>query len=139
MPYQFLEDVTRADCAFESSGKTLSELFTSSATAVLDTMANTKTIKPIKTFTITKQEKTVEKLLFEFLEEIIFLKDRDAVVFCDITAHVDEKKLSVTAELRGDSINSELQELHQDIKAVTMHYYTVVKEKTWKARVVLDL
>ncbi|MBI4145847.1 archease [Candidatus Woesearchaeota archaeon] len=138
MPYKFLEDVTTADIAFEATGKTLTELFSAAAQAVIDSMANPLTIKPNITREIHKKETSVEKLLFEFLEELIYLKDKDGMVYHDVKVKVDEKKLEVNATARGDSINPK-QELRQDVKAVTMHYYTVEKKEEWKARIVLDI
>jgi len=140
MPFRFVEDIAIADVAFEATGKDLTELFQSSAQAVIESMANPKTVKPEIVKEIKKKEKDVEKLLFEFLEEIVYLKDKDNMVFHDIKVNVDEKKLEATATLRGDTIQPDKQELHQDVKAVTMHYYLVEKkENIWKTVVVLDI
>ena len=46
MPYKFLEDVAIADVAFVATGKTLEELFESSALAVTNTMV--KNLKSIE-------------------------------------------------------------------------------------------
>jgi len=139
MPYKFLEDVTYADVAFEARGKTLSELFRESALALFESMANTKTVKPAIKKEITLNADTIERLLFEFLEDIIVMKDTDTMVFHDLNVAVDEAKKSVHATIQGDKINQKTQELHQDVKAVTMHYFKVEKQKEWIARVVLDI
>ncbi len=140
MPYKFIEDIAIADVAFEATGKNLTELFQSAAQATIESMANTKTVKAVIVKKIKKKAKTVDKLLFELLEEIVYLKDKDAIVFHDVKVKVDEKKLEATAELTADKIQPEKQELHQDVKAVTMHYYLVEKKKdTWKTVVVLDI
>ncbi|MBW2970149.1 archease [Candidatus Woesearchaeota archaeon] len=139
MPFKFIEDVSLADVAFEATGKNLDELFDSSARAVFETMADPKTIKPKVKKIIKKKAKSIENLLFEFLEEIIYLKDKDAVVFNDVKVKVDEGKIEVVATVMGDKIQLGKQELRQDVKAVTMHYYKVEKNKFWKASVVLDV
>lgn len=139
MAFRFLEDITRADVCFEATGKTLSELFQSAALATISTMANPKSVKPKMEKTIVKKADTVESLLFEFLEEIIYLKDVDGMVFSDVLCAVDEKKLEVQATLHGDKMNPKTQELHQDVKAITMHYYKVEKKKDWKTQIVLDI
>jgi SHS2 domain-containing protein len=139
MPYKFLEDVTYADVAFEARGNTLSELFREAALAVFESMANTQTVKPEITKEITLNADTLERLLFEFLEEIVVIKDIDVMVFHNLEVAVDEGKKSVHATLYGDKINHAEQELHQDVKAVTMHYFKVEKQKEWAARVVLDI
>lgn len=140
MPFTFREDIALADVAFEATGKNLNELFESAAQAVIESMANPKTVKPAIVKEIKKKETDIEKLLFEFLQEIVYLKDADAMVFHDAKVKVDEKKLEVVATLRGDTIKPEEQELHQDVKAVTMHYYLVEKkDDKWKTTVVLDI
>jgi len=140
MPFKFVEDISIADVAFEATGKNLTELFQSAAQAVIESLANPKSIKPEIEKKIKLKEKTVEKLLFNFLEEIVYLKDKDAIVFHDVKVKVDEKKMEATALLTGDDIKPDKQELHQDVKAVTMHYWRVEKKKdTWKAVVVLDI
>lgn len=139
MPYKFLEDVTYADVAFEARGNTLSELFRESALALFESMANTQTVKPEISKEITLSADTIERLLFEFLEDIVVLKDTDVMVFHDIEVTVDEAKKSVHATIWGDKISQATQELHQDVKAVTMHYFKVEKQKEWIARVVLDI
>ena len=139
MGFEFKDDVAIADIAFQATGKDLNELFTSAAQAVIESLANPKTVKPHISITIEKKADDVKALLFELLEEIIFLKDKDAMVFHDIKVKVDEEKLTLTAILRGDSIKQDEQELLNDVKAVTMHYYTVEKNKEWTADVVLDI
>jgi len=139
MGFQFKEDITTADIAFEANGADLNELFQSAAQAVIETMANPKTIQPNITKDFTKKADDVEKLLFEFLEEIIYLKDKDSMVFHDVTVEVDEQNVSLNATLRGDEIKPDEQELHNDVKAVTMHYYKVEKNHEWKTTVVLDV
>ncbi len=139
MPFKFIEDIAMADVAFEATGKNLNELFESAAKATIESLANPKTVKAKIKKTIKKKAKTIDALLFEFLEEIIYLKDKDAIVFHDADAKVDEKKITLQATLTGDKIQPEKQELRQDVKAITMHYYKVEKNKHWKANVVLDI
>ena len=139
MPYRFLEDVSIADIAFEATGKTINELFQSAAEATIVSMANPKTVKPIVTKEIKLKAENVNNLLFDFLGEIIFMKDRDAMVYNEVKVEVDEKKMTLKATLKGDAINPAKQELRNDVKAVTMHYYEVEHKKDWKARVVLDI
>ncbi len=140
MTYKFIEDIAIADIAFEATGKDLQELFQSAAEAVIDSFVNTDSVKPAEEIKIEKKAENIDKLLFEFLEEIIFIKDKDAIVFHDVAVEVDEKTITAKATLHGDKINREEQELLHDVKAVTMHYWNVEKtEQGWKANVVLDI
>lgn len=140
MPYRFIPDIAIADIAFEATGKTLQELFQSATDALIASFAETSTVKPTTTQEIEVKGEDIDKLLFNLLEEIIFLKDKDAIVFNTATVNVDEDTLTAKATLKGDKINIEEQELLHDVKAVTMHYWQVQKtDKGWKANVVLDI
>ncbi len=141
MPYKFIEGLTTADIAFEAKGKTLKELFESAALAMFDIMANPKKVdkKIIKKFSI--EEDKLENLMFRFLEEIIFFKDADALVFNSCNAEIEEnKRMHLTATLYGDKIDYKKQELNVDPKAVTMHKFEVKKDKNgYIARVIVDI
>src|SRR3989344_3112781 len=139
MSYKFLTDVAIADTAFEATGRTLTELFQSAAIALMVTLADPKTVKPVIAKVIEIKAETVDKLLFNFLDELVYLKDTDAMVFSKITVTVDEQKLSLLATVKGDTVKPAEQKLGQDIKAVTMHYFRVEKTNGWKAQVVLDI
>ncbi|RJQ21898.1 archease [Candidatus Woesearchaeota archaeon] len=139
MPYKFIENVTRADLCFEATGKNLTALFQSAADAVLAAMADVRSIKKKITKKVIIEAETVEDLLYNFLEEIIFLKDAENLVFADaqVTVSPDQKK--ATATLFGDTVSPTTQKLHQDVKAVTRHYYKVEKNGEWKTQIVLDI
>lgn len=142
MPYKFIEGLTTADVAFEAEGKTLNELFESAAMALFDIMANPKKVKKniIKKFSL--EGSNLEDLMFKFLDEIIFFKDADALVFssCKVEAGEKEGKFMLTATLNGDRIDYKTQELKVDPKAVTMHKFEAKKSKEgYSARVVVDI
>lgn len=141
MPYKFIEGLTTADVAFDAKGKNLNELFESAAMALFDIMANPKKVekKIIKKFSL--EENSLENLMFKFLDEIIFFKDSDSLVFNSSKVEVKQNKnLKLTATLYGDRIDYKKQELKVDPKAVTMHKFEVKKEKeNYVARVVVDI
>ena len=141
MPYKFIEGLTTADVAFEATGKSLKELLESAALALFDIMADPKKVKKKikKYFTIEKDN--LEDLTYTFLEEIVFLKDSESLVFNSCSVQVKEnKKLKLTATLFGDKIDYKTQELKVDPKAITMHKFKVKKEKHgYIARVIVDI
>lgn len=140
MPYEFLQERAIADVAFRASGKTIQELFQNCAEAVINCLAEPKSVDAAKEITIEKQEDTIERLLFELLEEIIYLKDKDAIVFHDVTVEVDEEQKKAKATLHGDDIKPKKQDLLHDVKAVTMHYWRVEQtDDGWEATVTLDI
>lgn len=141
MPYKFFRDVAIADVAFQAEGRTLKELFESAGLAVTNTMvSDLKKVKPKVTKTIKLKGENMESLLFNFLQEIIFLKDAKQLLLSKFSVKVDEKKLSLVAKCFGEKLNMEKHELLVDVKAVTMHRFELKKEKKgWKASVILDV
>jgi len=140
MSFEFIHDRAIADIAFRAQGKTVQELFQSCAQATIECLADVETVNAAKQLTFEKKEKTIERLLFEVIEEIIYLKDKDAIVFSDVSVEIDEDNKTATVTLHGDDIKPEEQDLLHDIKAVTMHYWRVEKtDEGWEANVVLDI
>lgn len=137
--YKYLEDVAIADIAFEAYGKNLDELFENSAWALFDMMADVKTVKGNNIKKIKLENDKIDNLLFDFLEEIVLIKDRDYFIFNDVKVKIKEG-YKLEAELKGEEINTEKHSLIDDVKAITMHMFDVKKEKEkWKAVVVVDI
>lgn len=144
--YKFLPDIATADIAFDAYGKTLSGLFTNAALATCATIANPKTITPRVAKTINLSNNDLERLLFELLEEIIYLKDAELLLFSSVKTRVKKDTKAkgwayhLTAVLKGEKLNHKKHELHSDVKAVTMHLFEIKKTRAgYKARVVLDI
>lgn len=141
MPFIYLEDVAIADITFEAAGENLSELFKSAAEAVFDSTADVKTIEPRNKKTIRLENDNIRDLLYDFLSEILYIKDADYFVFCRADVSVEKNnKYKMSATLYGENIDTKKHQLRNDIKAITFHMFEVKKSgKGWKARVVMDL
>ena len=144
MPYKFLEDVAIADVAFEASGATLQELFESAALAVTGTMVkNVEKIRQKIKKPIGVSAENVEMLLFCFLQELIFYKDAEILLFNAFHFDVIEQKGDfwyLGAEAYGEEIDPQSHELLADVKAVSLHDFVVEKApEGWRASVILDV
>ena len=139
--YRFLEDVAIADIAYEAYGKDLNELFENAALAIFELSANLKTVNAKKKIEFKLGNGKIDNLLYDFLSEILFLKDSKYMVFKKVKMDITKnKKYELKAILEGDTINPQKQQLENDIKAVTMHMFEVKKVKNnWKATVVVDI
>ena len=137
--YEYLEHT--ADLKFKAYGKSLEELFKNSALAMLNTITNTKKIKKSKEFKINVKGKDQEELLFEFLNELIFLLDAEFFLLSDfkeisIKKNKNEYELKSTA--LGD-INEGQYETYGNIKAVTFNDLKIYKQNdVYIAEVVVD-
>ncbi len=141
MPYQYLEDVATADIAFRAEGRTLEELFTDAAIATFEVMVDTKNVKTGTTRTINLENETVDGLLFDWLSELVYLKDAEAVLFSKFEVSIKKNDVyELKANVAGENINREKHRLRSDVKAVTYHMFEVKKTgENWHATVVLDI
>lgn len=140
MPYEFRDDIARADVAFDAAGSDLKELFVSAGLALENVQVSdlsdvhTREMKLVEV-----QGEDVEKLLHNFLQELIFYRDAELLLFGEIEIEeIDETHLK--AVLHGERIDMEKHELGVEVKAVTWHMFEV--EETgdgWRATVVLDV
>lgn len=143
LSFRFLEDVALADTAFEAGGTTPSELCQAAAQAVIESMVDPGTVVPTWTRTIELRASDFPTLLFDWLSELVYLKDAEAISFRETSPIVREHPetgWSLKAGVTGAPINAEQQDLRADVKAVTKHLYEVRQEPgRWTARVVLDV
>ena len=139
--YKFLEDIAIADIAYEAYGKDLNELFENAAMAIFELSAEIKTVEAKEKIEFELENEKLDNLLYDFLSEILFLKDSKYMVVNKVKVEIKEGKPNkLKAVLHGDTINPNKQHLENDIKAVTMHMFELKKGKDgYKARVVVDI
>jgi len=94
MKYKFLEDIAIADIAYEAYGKNLNELFANAALAVSDTMVDLNTVEHHETKIIEIKEKQIDLLLFDFLAEIIFVKDTESLLLNKFDVKIEKNKIN---------------------------------------------
>ena len=143
MPYHYLEDIGTADIAFEVSGRDLPALFSDAAEATMNVMIdNLEAIEPRETRQIELSNDKIDMLLFEFLQELIYFKDAERLLLRVRDVQVDEKKgkYFLKAEAAGEPLDAARHHQRADVKAVTLHDFTVEKKNGgWRARVLLDI
>lgn len=140
--YKVLEDVAIADIAFEAYGKDLNELFENSAFAIFEESAGLDNIEEKEKKEIKLESEKVEDLFYDFLSEILFLKDTHSILFKKSIVKINEKnkKYYLNSELFGEKIDREKHELKNDIKAITLHMFKVEKtDEGYKALFVVDV
>ena len=143
MPYKFLEEIGTADIAFEAVGRDLPELFRDAADATMNVMIdNLDAIKPRETRHIELSNDKIDMLLFDFLQELIYFKDAERLLLRTREVRIDERnqKWFLKAEAAGEPLDAARHHQRADVKAVTLHDFSVEKEDGgWKARVLLDI
>ncbi|MDP3034566.1 MAG: archease, partial [Methanobacteriaceae archaeon] len=92
-----------------------------------------------KEFTIESEDKV--SLLYDWLEELLFLHDVEFILFSKFKVNISslEEGYKLKAEVWGDEINRKIHEQRDEVKAVTFHLMEVNKENSYSVRVILDL
>src|SRR5437763_13636353 len=81
MPYTYLEEIGTADIAFEATGRDLPELFRDAADATINVMIeNIEAIQPLEIRRVELSNEKLDMLLFDLLQELIFLKDAECLL-----------------------------------------------------------
>lgn len=136
--YKFLEHT--ADIKFQAAGSTLEEAFKNSAFALREAIAGK--IKPAGKIKkkIAVKGKDKEALLYNFLEEFLFLLDSKDFLLSKIgkIKIKKNKNYELEAEIIGDLASN--YKFTNDVKAVTYNEMFVKREKNkYVCQVVLDV
>ena len=139
--YIFLDDIATADVAIESRGDTLEELFAASAMATFEVMANISNIQPETRKAIHLENSEIDGLLFDWLAELIYLKDSEFMLFGKYDIKITKNtNYQLDAEILGEGINQSKHDLRCDVKAITFHLFDVYeKDDKWISRFILDI
>jgi SHS2 domain-containing protein len=139
-PYIFLPHT--ADVKFQAFGTTLEEAFENAALATIAVMTEDKVESKIeKTFQIEPSSASIERLLYMFLESILFEIDTEGFLVGEVAA-IEIKKIggfyTLFARVLGDSADN--YEVTTHIKAVTYHDMFIKEEENMvRVQVVHDI
>ena len=126
-----------ADIKFQAFGKSLEEAFINSALALKEAILGKIKIeeKIEKKISVSGDDK--ESLLYNFLEEFLFLLDAKDFLFSKIK-NLEIKNNNLKAVIIGDKASN--YKFSNDVKAITYNEMFVKKEKgKWIIQVVLDV
>lgn len=140
--FEFLDSVAIADCAMEVSGHDLDDLFETAARALAELMVDPPTVARVSERTVTLSAPSVDMLLYDWLSELIYVKDAERLIFPVARVRVREgSPCGLTADLEGGPIEAGRTALRSDPKAVTLHEFVVERNPAhgWRARVIVDI
>jgi len=134
--FKFLEHT--ADIKFQAFGKNFEEVFTNCAYAMTESMLNKK-VKARRLIKFNIRGNDLENLLYNFLEEFLFLFDSEKIILSKFKKiKIDEKKFGLECEFYGDSSENYVFDTH--IKAITYNEMFIKKQgNKFIAQVVLDV
>jgi SHS2 domain-containing protein len=118
-------------------------LFTDAADAMTNVMIdNLDAIAPRETQQIELSSDKIDMLLFDFLQELIYFKDAKRLLLRVREAQIDHKNREylLKTKVAGEQLDATRHQQRVDVKAVTLHGFSVEKRNdNWKARVLLDI
>jgi len=124
MKYKFLEHT--ADVKFQSFGDTLEKAFENAVLALKEVIVGEIKVKGIVTKKIKLQGKDNEALLYNFLEEFLFLLDAEDFLLNSVkNIKIEGKEL--VAEIVGDKASN--YKFSNDVKAITYNEMFVKQER----------
>lgn len=90
---------------------------------------------------VTIEAQKLDLLLYDWLSELIYLKDRDRHIFPVAQVSIaGEGPFRLEAALQGGAIDPERTALGADAKAVTFHQFALEQTADgWRARLVIDI
>ena len=128
-----------SDVGFEVYGDTLEELFANAAIAMYSFMTDVDEIAEDVERAIVLNSEDLYSLMFDWLDELIFLFDSESLVMRSFDIAIDESNFSIQGTCKGGKFDPSRHESGIIIKAVTYNMMQIKKNEVWKARVVLDV
>ncbi len=126
-----------ADIGIVAYGATLPEAFANAAYGLFAIMTDLRRVRQNVSRTIEVRVADREGLLFEWLNQLIYLFDTEMMLFrrCEIT-EFDEKSLRATCH--GEKRDPARHEIRIGVKSATYHQLTVDPAKN-QVRVIFDI
>lgn len=137
IPYRYIEHPS--DVGFEAYGDSLEELFANAAIAMYSFMTGVDEIEAEEERAVSIQAEDLLSLMFDWLDELLFLFESESLVMKHFTITVNESEFRITGTCRGGKFDPARHEAGIIVKAVTYNMMEVKKNERWHARVVLDV
>ena len=125
--FEFLEHT--ADAKFRAYGRNLSEAFSNSVLALMQIITDVDKVVGEKRKRIEIEAKNEKALLYDFLEELVYLMDTEGFIVSKIEKlHVNERgfKWTLVATLYGDSADN--YDIRTQVKAITYNDMLIARE-----------
>jgi SHS2 domain-containing protein len=133
--FKFFEHT--ADVKFQAFGKNAEKAFANSALALKETICGKIKIKEAKEKSIIAEGNDFESLLYNFLEEIIYLLDAENFLIAKVKS-IEIKEFKLKAVIMGDRASN--YKFTNNVKAVTYNeMFVKEKNKDWTVQVVIDV
>ncbi len=135
--FEFLDHT--ADIGLVVYGEDLQVLFQNAGEAFFHLITDLKKVKPRIERKIDIKGESLERLMVDWLSELLYLYDVEHLLFKRFQIESVGKD-GLRAKVKGEAYQEGVHVIKTGVKAVTYHQIEVRKgKKGWKARIILDL
>jgi SHS2 domain-containing protein len=134
--------VATADIAFRAWDPTLEGVFVAAAATMNVMVEELASIQPIIEKAIRLENPSLEMLLFDFLQELIYYKDAETLLLRVPTIQIAHKApcYVLQAQGRGERLQAARHHTRADVKAITLHRFALHEvDDGWETLVILDI
>ena len=117
MRYKMLEHT--ADAMVEAYGEDLPERFGNAAYALFDVITDVETVQPVGEMKVNVDADNPERLLVDFLQELLYLNDAENYVLCEFDVRIKDGELE--ACVRGEEFDPERHPKRAVVKGISYH------------------
>jgi len=127
-----------ADAGIIAYGDNLKQLFANAARGLFSLITDLESVSDSVKRKVKVTATNREGLLFEWLNELIYLFDRDNMVFNRFfITRISNTELE--AEIYGEKVNLSKHDIKRGVKAATYHILKIEHNKVFKAQVLFDI
>jgi SHS2 domain-containing protein len=127
-----------ADLGLRVRAPALNELFCEAATGLFATIVDLDGVRPVQEREFRIEGIESDYLLFDWLNELLFVFDSEHLLFCQFDVSIDQAGLSGRA--RGEPLDEARHTLDHEVKAITYHGLKVEQQgDEWLAEVIIDI
>ena len=139
MKYEYLEHT--ADAKFRAYGRTIEEAFDNASKAMFEILIPCNKVQAVIKKEISVKTKKPESLLYDFLEELLFLLDTEGFLLSKtkgLTISLNEDNCTLNCVAFGDTYKN--YQVSGNIKSITYNDMEIKKTKEgYELTVVVDL
>jgi SHS2 domain-containing protein len=137
--FSYAEDGPTADLTVDTWGESLEDVFRQSAIALFNAMTPIEGINQNETREFEVDGHDLGALLFNFLDELLYIHEVDLIVFSGFDLEIDRESFILKATCHGEFFDLSKHTQGIAVKAVTFHQMNFEEtDEGWALRVVLD-
>ncbi|PIN73849.1 hypothetical protein COV20_01915 [Candidatus Woesearchaeota archaeon CG10_big_fil_rev_8_21_14_0_10_45_16] len=126
------------DVLFMAKGSTLAELFEQCGLAFQQTQAERELIQAREKVKILGEDRNVENLLLDFMDELFFFRDYKQMIFRNFQISIEKRegKYQLSCIAAGEKLDPLRHEKQKDVKGIEA-FKVQSAEEGWKAQMLL--